>query len=124
MVGAGIEVFAYTFQDGGFIAPGDECIDDPVTATVGQVLFIEAEALMPNCTEVELEFQLPEAGALLHSTARVVWAREESTRGDPSGMGLQFLAIDRDASQQIESFVFERARSDAAPANAHASSAA
>jgi uncharacterized protein (TIGR02266 family) len=73
-------------------------------------IFIEADAVMPSETEVELEFELPEAKVPLHSTARVVWAREGSPQGSRSGMGLQFLAIDREASQQIDSFVFERAR--------------
>jgi uncharacterized protein (TIGR02266 family) len=76
-------------------------------------IFIEADAVMPSDTEVELEFELPETEQSLHSTARVVWAREGDPVGSRSGMGLQFLAIDRDASRQIESFVFERARHDA-----------
>jgi len=60
----------------------------------------------------------------LHSTARVVWAREGNPQGSRSGMGLQFLAIDREETQQIETFVFERARHDESPADAHSSSAA
>jgi len=73
-------------------------------------IFVEADAVIPSDTEVELEFQLPEAGPPLQSTARVVWARDGEPQGPRSGMGLQFLAIDRTASQQIETFVFERAR--------------
>ena len=76
-------------------------------------IFIEADAVMPSETEVELDFELPEAKVPLHSTARVVWAREGGPQGSRSGMGLQFLAIDRDTSRQIESFVFERAQYEA-----------
>jgi uncharacterized protein (TIGR02266 family) len=87
-------------------------------------IFVEADAVMPSETEVELEFALPEAEAPLHSTARVVWAREGEPPVRRSGMGLQFLAIDRETSQKIESYVFERARHDAPGANAQTSSAA
>jgi uncharacterized protein (TIGR02266 family) len=76
-------------------------------------IFIEADAVMPSETEVELEFELPETGEPLQSTARVVWAREAGSPSSRSGMGLQFLAIDREATQQIETFVFEHARHDA-----------
>jgi uncharacterized protein (TIGR02266 family) len=87
-------------------------------------IFIEADAVIPSETEVELEFELPETGQQLHPTARVVWAREGSAPGARSGMGLQFLAIDRDATQQIETFVFERARHDGPTTDAQSSSAA
>ncbi len=87
-------------------------------------IFIEADAVMPSKTEVELEFELPETDLPLHSTARVVWAREGDPQGSRSGMGLQFLAIDREASQQIESFVFERARHEVPAGSTPSSSAA
>ena len=73
-------------------------------------MFITADRVIPSEAEVELEFQLPEAPASLSSTARVVWGRERSKHG-PRGMGLQFLALDRKSTQQIESFVHERANS-------------
>jgi uncharacterized protein (TIGR02266 family) len=87
-------------------------------------IFIEADAVMPSQTEVELEFELPETGGPLHSTARVVWAREGASPSSRSGMGLQFLAIDREASRQIETFVFERARHDASGRPLRSSSSA
>jgi len=86
-------------------------------------IFVEADAVMPSETEVELEFELPETEQPLHSTARVVWAREGETPGTRSGMGLQFLALDREASRKIETFVFERARHDD-PARSAASTGA
>jgi len=87
-------------------------------------IFVEADAVMPSETEVELEFELPEADLPLHSTARVIWARQGDPQGPRSGMGLQFLAIDREASQQIDSFVFERARQAAPEHSTRSSSAA
>jgi uncharacterized protein (TIGR02266 family) len=87
-------------------------------------IFVEADAVMPSETEVELEFELPDAEAPLHSTARVIWAREGSAHDSRSGMGLQFLAIDREATRLIESFVFERARHDPPSQSAQSSSAA
>jgi len=87
-------------------------------------IFIEADAVMPSETEVELDFELPEAELPLHSTARVVWAREGEQPGARSGMGLQFLAIDREASRQIETFIFERARHEAPERTTRSSSAA
>ena len=70
-------------------------------------IFVAADRIIPLETEVELEFQLPEEPAPLSSTARVVWGRERSAHG-PRGMGLQFLALDRRSTNQIESFVHER----------------
>jgi uncharacterized protein (TIGR02266 family) len=87
-------------------------------------IFVEADAVMPSETEVELDFELPETEQPLHSTARVVWAREGDHPGARSGMGLQFLAIDREASQQIETFIFERARHEAPERTTRSSSVA
>jgi uncharacterized protein (TIGR02266 family) len=87
-------------------------------------IFVEADAVMPSATEVELEFELPEVNLPLRSTARVVWAREGGPHGSRSGMGLQFLAIDREASQQIESFIFERAQHETPARSVRPSSAA
>jgi uncharacterized protein (TIGR02266 family) len=77
-------------------------------------MFIAADRMIPIESEVELEFQLPESPAPLSSTARVVWGRERSKHG-PRGMGLQFLALDRTSTHQIESFVHERANGSPPP---------
>jgi uncharacterized protein (TIGR02266 family) len=79
-------------------------------------IFVTADRIIPLETEVELEFQLPEEAAPFSSTARVVWGRERSAHG-PRGMGLQFLALDRSSTHQIESFVHERANPDPPPAS-------
>ena len=75
-------------------------------------IFVAADHIIPQETEVEVEFQLPENPAPLASTARVVWGREPSRHG-PRGMGLQFLALDRRSTNQIEDFVYEHANPDA-----------
>jgi len=78
-------------------------------------MYVAAEHNLPVATEVELEFLLPEVAAPLHSTARVVWGRK-TAEGTPTGMGLQFLALDCESTQQIENFVFERAEDGSPPA--------
>ena len=78
-------------------------------------MFVTADRIIPLETEVELEFQLPEVPAPLSSTARVVWGRERSAQG-PRGMGLQFLALDRRSTQEIDSYVHERANPETPPA--------
>ena len=78
-------------------------------------IFVAADRIIPRETEVEIEFQLPEDSEPLSSTARVVWGRERSAHG-PRGMGLQFLALDRRSTHQIDSFVHERANPAPPPA--------
>jgi uncharacterized protein (TIGR02266 family) len=97
------------------------CIRGPGPAAWGRSLnlsrggiFVAADRIIPLETEVELEFQLPESPAPLASTARVVWGRERSRHG-PRGMGLQFLALDRYSTNQIENFVYERANPNPYP---------
>lgn len=77
-------------------------------------IFVKADRFIPVETEVELEFLLPEAPAPLSSTARVVWGEKDAS-GATAGLGLQFLALDRESSRQIESFVFERASEPSRP---------
>jgi uncharacterized protein (TIGR02266 family) len=91
--------------------PGSEAWGRSLNLSRGGI-FVSADRIIPRETEVEIEFQLPEDPAPLSSTARVVWGRERSGHG-PRGMGLQFLALDRHSSLQIDSFVHERA--DPAP---------
>ncbi len=71
-------------------------------------IFIESDYAMPPATEVALEFQLPEAEHSLAPTAQVIWHRPQ-TNGLPGGTGLQFLALDSAAAEEIDSFVYERA---------------
>ena len=89
--------------------PGSEAWGRSLNLSRGGI-FVAADRIIPLETEVEIEFQLPESPAPLASTARVVWGRERSRHG-PRGMGLQFLALDRKSTHQIESFVYERASS-------------
>jgi uncharacterized protein (TIGR02266 family) len=102
--------------------PGSEAWGRSLNLSRGGI-FVAADRVIPRETEVELEFQLPESPAPLASTARVVWGRERSRHG-PRGMGLQFLALDRHSTNQIESFVYERANPDPHPAAPGGSGAA
>ena len=82
-------------------------------------IFVEAEHPMAPCTEIALEFRLPDASFELAPTAQVIWSREREL-GRPDGMGLRFLALDRASAQEIDAFVYERAPVDTEPATASA----
>ena len=71
-------------------------------------LFVEAERSAPRETEVQLRFALPNFEIPLTPTAQVIWSRDR-TLDAPMGMGLQFLAIDRESARRIDDFVYERA---------------
>jgi len=69
-------------------------------------LFVEAECAAPIESEMNLQFRLPGAPEPINSTAKVVWRSESSDPG-PTGMGLQFLALDRRCVRSIEEFIYE-----------------
>lgn len=69
-------------------------------------IYVEAGAPMPRHTEVSLEFTLPEIEVPFAPTAQVIWRREAREGGAP-GMGLQFLALDRDSADRIDAFVYQ-----------------
>jgi len=71
-------------------------------------IFVESDRAMPPTTEVALQFRLPEAKHPLAPTAQVIWHRPP-TNGFAHGMGLQFLALDSTAAEEIDSFIYERA---------------
>jgi uncharacterized protein (TIGR02266 family) len=80
-------------------------------------IFVELEHAISPSTEVALEFRLPDAPAALAPTAQVVWHRPGAP-GAPTGLGMQFLALDGASAQRIEAFVYEHL--PAAPAGLHA----
>jgi uncharacterized protein (TIGR02266 family) len=80
-------------------------------------LFVEAPCPMPPETEVKLDFRLPGSGLPLAPTAQVIW-RRVSHEGGRSGMGLQFLALDRESAHEIDTFVYERGGASAPPGTA------
>src|SRR4051812_18756559 len=43
MVRAGVTMLLHAFRDLRLIAPRDECVDEPIAATVGEVVVTEAE---------------------------------------------------------------------------------
>jgi len=85
-------------------------------------IFVESDHAMPPATEVALEFRLPEAKHSLAPTAQVIWHRPPAN-GFAHGMGLQFLALDSAAAEEIDSFIYERVALplDPVPAAAEAS---
>ncbi len=71
-------------------------------------LYVEAGTPMAPSTEVSLEFELPDDDLPLAPTARVVW-RREGRPNQPAGMGLQFLSLDRESADRLDSFVYQHA---------------
>lgn len=72
-------------------------------------IYVETRDEIPEPeTEMQLYFTLPEMIAALAPTAKVVWRRRASN-GAPTGMGLQFLKLDRAAARQLDDFVYEHA---------------
>jgi uncharacterized protein (TIGR02266 family) len=79
-------------------------------------IYVELDHPISPQTEVELEFRLPDGSTPLAPTAQVVWNRPGAA-GTPTGLGLQFLALDGASAQRIEAFVYEHlpAAEEAAP---------
>jgi uncharacterized protein (TIGR02266 family) len=73
-------------------------------------ILAEAERTATPGTEVELRFRLPDTPHPLSPTATVKW-RRENLPDAPSGMGLEFLAMDGPSVRCIDEFVYERAPS-------------
>lgn len=71
-------------------------------------MFVESETALEPASEVQLEFKLPEWPRSLSPTAKVVW-RRPSSRMVASGLGLQFLKLDREAARHLDEYVYERA---------------
>ena len=69
-------------------------------------IFVETDPTPALASEVALRFRLPGVPDPLAPTAKVVWRREHSETG-ATGMGLQFLAIDRASVRHIEDFIYE-----------------
>jgi uncharacterized protein (TIGR02266 family) len=83
-------------------------------------MFIEAETAFEPDTELGLEFCVPNTKQWLRPTARVAWRRRNPEAG-LTGLGLQFLKLDRAASQWLEEYVYEMAppQNESAPTPRH-----
>lgn len=83
-------------------------------------MFIEAETPLEPDTELDLEFCVPDTDHWLRPTARVAWRRPDPETGI-TGLGLQFLKLDRHASRWLEEYVYEMApaQNESAPRPRH-----
>ena len=86
--------------------PGKDVWSEARNLSRGGIFLEGGQTLEPE-TEVSIEFKLPSMPKPIASTAKVVWRREQPENGR-SGMGLQFLALDRTGSERIDQFVYER----------------
>jgi uncharacterized protein (TIGR02266 family) len=71
-------------------------------------LFIEAEWLPPEGTEMALSFDLPGLPEPIEPTARIVW-RQMDPDLPSMGVGVRFVALDGNASRELDEFVDGRA---------------
>ena len=76
-------------------------------------LYIEAEWLPPEGTEMALAFDLPGVRHALEPTARIVWRRLEKGSELDCGIGVRFIALDGTTSRELDDFVHERTIPDA-----------
>jgi CheY-like chemotaxis protein len=84
--------------------------------------FVEMEVPLPHGRDLTLAFSLPDSGARLRVTARVVWTRVASENvegsrargGTGRGQGLRFTALDPGVERSLAAFVAEGSRGPAA----------
>lgn len=69
-------------------------------------LFVESARALEPRSEVTVQLELPESEQSVLSTAEVRWVRRE--RNETLGMGMRFLALDRDSEQGLARYVGER----------------
>jgi uncharacterized protein (TIGR02266 family) len=69
-------------------------------------VFIETDWSPSAGEEIAVEFELPEGLAAVSSTARLVWQREGNDL--PEGIGMRFVALDRETARNLDAFVHER----------------
>jgi type IV pilus assembly protein PilZ len=74
-------------------------------------LFVETETPHPTGTVVWLQFRVPGSDDPLDVEGRVVWTQAPGS-GEPSGMGIEFDDLDRQARERINQLV-RQLRADA-----------
>jgi len=67
-------------------------------------MFVETDCTIPDGTEVQLEFRLPETPDVLRPTAEVIHSRQ----GPERGLALRFLALDRASAERVDNYLHER----------------
>ena len=67
-------------------------------------MFIETDAPGEPETAVQLSFRLPGVGDPVKVEGRVAWV-SDGTRGQPRGMGIQFLTLSPEARERINAIV-------------------
>jgi uncharacterized protein (TIGR02266 family) len=67
-------------------------------------IFIETQSPLPVGSQLSLQFEVPEAGAL-EVSGLVAWVRQGSIDGLPDGMGIQFDNLDERYGEVIDGLV-------------------
>lgn len=69
-------------------------------------VYVESRRSAEPDTELEVALKLPDIETAVHSTAEVRWVRRDNDRS--VGMGMRFLALDRDSAKALSHYVGER----------------
>lgn len=70
-------------------------------------MFIHTNYPLPEGTEMNVKFSIPEISVEFSSAAKVVWAAISSQKGDEeeSGMGINFINLSEEKCKKIEQFI-------------------
>lgn len=80
-------------------------------------IFVEGELDLGPCSDVALDFDLPETARHFSPTARVIWRRRGSGSTQP-GVGMRFVGIDGKSTRVLAEYVHERAAASSSSADA------
>ena len=83
---------------------GGEILFDAVDISVGGA-FLRSSYLLEIGERLEVNFTLSESGALIHTSARVVWVTPHEEAKGEAGMGLEFLDLSEAERKAITEYV-------------------
>lgn len=69
-------------------------------------IFVKTPQLREVGTRVKFEFQLADGSPVMRGLGKVVWTRSQESKGEPIGMGIEFIKLDP-ASQNVLDRVME-----------------
>jgi len=70
-------------------------------------LFIKTARILPVGTLLDLEFNLPKRDQIVHTKAKVAWARSQdmSTEKLPPGMGAEFIDMNPEDRELLKNYI-------------------
>jgi uncharacterized protein (TIGR02266 family) len=67
--------------------------------------FLKSELLLEVGETLVVEFHLPTLTRTIRAQSRVAWVRRFPHQGEPSGMGLEFLAMSEEDRETLEDYL-------------------